>query len=172
VLAIGRLSHYKGFDYLIDAARHMPEAHCLIVGDGEMRAELLARIEAEHVARNVRLAGRLPAEQLHALLENCEVFCLPSIERTEAFGLVLVEAMARRKPVVACKIPGSGVGWVVRDAITGLLAEPMDAADLAAKIRTALERPELGDAGWTRVKTDFAMAQVAEQIRQVYLKIS
>jgi rhamnosyl/mannosyltransferase len=171
VLAIGRLSHYKGFGYLVDAVRHLPEASCLIVGDGEMRCELAAQIASSNAAGRIRLAGRLPLDKLHALIASCEVFCLPSVERTEAFGLVLAEAMAYGKPVVGCAIPGSGVGWVIEDGVNGLLAKPMDGEDLARKIRMALERPEFGVAGLARVTTEFSMERVAERIRGVYCEV-
>lgn len=168
VLAIGRLSHYKGFDDLVVATRNLPTCHCLIVGDGEMRGDLLARIASAGVAAHVRLTGRLPAALLHALLDSCDVFCLPSVERTEAFGLVLVEAMARKKPVVACRIPGSGVGWVVQEGVNGLLAEPRQPPDLACKIRDALDRPALGLAGFDRANSVFSLAQVVEQTAEIY----
>ena len=171
VLSVGRLSHYKGFGYLVDAAQQLPECHCLIVGDGEMRADLAGKIAARNVGGQVQLAGRLAAGRLHALLESCEVFCLPSIERTEAFGLVLVEAMAYAKPLVASDIAGSGVGWVVQQGKNGLLAEPMNPTDLTDKIRAALDIPGLGSTGTEIAKTTFSISQVAGQVRQLYEQI-
>ena len=62
----------------------------------------------------VRFLGSVSESKIRSLFSTCDCLCLPSIERTEAFGLVLLEAMAFGKPVVASDIPGSGVGWVVK----------------------------------------------------------
>jgi rhamnosyl/mannosyltransferase len=67
-------------------------------------------------------------------MRGCELFCLPSIERTEAFGIVLLEAMAMGKPCISTSIPGSGTGWVNRDGETGVVVKPDDVEGLAAAI--------------------------------------
>lgn len=168
LLAVGRLSHYKGFRHLIDAATKLPDVHAIIVGDGEERSALEAQISDLKIGTQVSLAGRLSDDDLSALLASCEVFCLPSVERTEAFGMVLLEAMRMGKPVVACNIPGSGVNWVVEDGKSGYLAHPQDPEDLARMIEKALQHPELGYAGQQRLRQKFAIEVVAQEIANLY----
>ena len=116
VLAIGRLTYYKGHDVLIRAVAELAESRTLIVGTGDQRDRLRALIDSLSLGNQVLLPGFQTEADLNALLESCDVLCLPSLERTEAFGLVLLEAMRFRKPVIVSDIAGSGVGWVVRAA--------------------------------------------------------
>lgn len=168
VLAIGRLAHYKGFQHLVTAAVHLPRARIIIVGEGEERASLQQLIARLGVADRVVLAGRLPDDQLTALLKSCDVFCLPSVEKTEAFGMVLLEAMACSRPLVASRLVDSGLVWVVQDGVTGLLATPGDHQDLSAKLSLAATMPQLGLAGRQRLESAFDIRQVAKSVAQMY----
>ncbi len=102
-MAIGRLTYYKGHDILIQAAAELPGSRTLIVGTGEQRARLASLIEALRLGDRIGLPGFQPETDLNALLASCDVLCLPSLERTEAFGLVLLEAMrfGRARPAMA-----------------------------------------------------------------------
>lgn len=143
VLAVGRLVPYKGFEILIDAARDLPPGcRVVIVGGGELRDTLAERIAESSVGDRVRLAGRLDDDSLRALFQRASLYCLPSVSRAEAFGVVLLEAMAHGLPIVASDIAGSGVPWVNRHGETGLNVPVGDAQALAAAIGTLL-----GDAG-------------------------
>ena len=96
------------------------------------------------------------------------------MSRLEAFGIVALEAMATAKPVVVSDIPG--VREVVTDGVEGLLAEPVHAEDLAAKVRHLLENPELreqmGARGRQKVEAKFGIKQVADAVERVYLKVT
>ena len=139
VFGLGRLTYYKGFDTLIEAAQHLPDdVVVLIGGDGDMRNELSARIQAQGLTSRVQLLGRISDEELPSYLAACDVFCMPSTLRAEAFGVAMVEAMMMGKPVVACLIPGSGVPWVNHHEISGLNVEPGDAAALADALHRLL----------------------------------
>lgn len=123
ILAVGRLVPYKGFSVLIDAANHLAtDALVVIVGAGPLQHDLQHAIETTRVNDRVVLAGRLSDAALHVLFERATLFCLPSINRAEAFGVVLLEAMSYGLPVVATDIPGSGVPWVNLHGTTGLNA--------------------------------------------------
>ncbi|MCF8129423.1 MAG: glycosyltransferase, partial [Deltaproteobacteria bacterium] len=126
VLAVGRLTYYKGFDVLINATAKTKGITVQIVGDGNLAADLQRAIRQKNLKNRVRLRGGLSNEILQALFATCHVFCLPSLERTEAFGVVLLEAMRYGKPIVASDIPGSGPGWVVREGYCGWLVPPGD----------------------------------------------
>lgn len=175
VLAIGRLTYYKGHDTLIRAAAEVPETRVLIVGAGEQREPLLALIRSLGLERRVSLPGFQPDTRLNALLATCDLLCLPSLERTEAFGLVLLEAMRFGKPVIASDIPGSGTGWVVRQAGHGLLAPPGDPVPLAAALRALQSDPahreRLGQTGRVALREQFGMAPVAKAVAEVYRRV-
>jgi rhamnosyl/mannosyltransferase len=175
VLAIGRLTYYKGHDILIQAAAELPGSRTLIVGTGEQRARLASLIEALRLGDRIGLPGFQPETDLNALLASCDVLCLPSLERTEAFGLVLLEAMRFGKPVVVSDIPGSGAGWVTREAGHGLLVPPGDPALLAAALRElqqdSARRLSLGQAGANALQERFGIEPVAAAVVELYQRV-
>jgi rhamnosyl/mannosyltransferase len=174
VLAIGRLTYYKGHDTLIRAAAELPETRFLIVGSGDQRERLNSLIRSLSLDKRVHLPGFLPDATLNALLASCDLLCLPSLERTEAFGLVLLEAMRFGKPVVASDIPGSGVGWVVRQAGHGLLTPPGDPVWLARALRVLMTDPvrrrQLGQAGESALRDRFGMTSIARGVADLYAR--
>ncbi len=175
VLAIGRLTYYKGHDVLIRAAASLENSRVLIVGTGEHRERLTTLIQSLRLGERVGLPGFQPEADLNALLASCDVLCLPSLERTEAFGLVLLEAMRFGKPVVVSDIPGSGAGWVVQQADHGLLAPPGDATALAAALRALQHdldrRHALGQAGAAALRERFGIEPVAAAVALLYRRV-
>ncbi len=119
-LAVGRLAYYKGYDSLIRAFAQTTEGSLVIVGDGEMKAKLSQLILALKLGDRVALAGGLPSQELSAFYAAADVFCMTSSDRSEAFGVVLLEAAYYRCRIVALEILGSGVGSVV-DRLGGLV---------------------------------------------------
>ena len=175
VLAIGRLTYYKGHDILIRAAPELLDSRILIVGTGERRARLASLIQGLGLGDRVGLPGFQPEANLNALLASCDVLCLPSLERTEAFGLVLLEAMRFGKPVVVSDIPGSGAGWVTHQAGHGLLVPPGDPAKLATALRElqhdSARRQSLGQAGATALREQFGIELVAADVAELYRRV-
>jgi glycosyltransferase involved in cell wall biosynthesis len=172
LLAVGRLSYYKGFDVLLRALAQVPQVGLVLIGDGESAAPLKALAQDLGVSSRVCFAGHVDDATLAATYANAEVFCLTSIERTESFGMVLLEAMRARLPVIASAIAGSGVGYVVADQISGLLVAPGDAAALALALqRLATDahlRTRLGQAGYARWLSEFTLDRSADQILALY----
>lgn len=172
ILAIGRLTYYKGHETLIRAMAGLQGARLILAGEGDRKKSLQRLIKALGVEDRVTLAGYMPDSEVSALLETCDILCLPSIERTEAFGLVLLEAMRFSKPVVASNIPGSGVGWVIRDNETGLLVHPGNADALAAALNKMEASPtlrrEMGEAGKKFFDSSFHIDQIAAQVASLY----
>ncbi|MEZ5672055.1 MAG: glycosyltransferase [Thiotrichaceae bacterium] len=172
LLQIGRLTYYKGQSVLIQALNQLDNVHALIVGKGEQHEQLLALITQYHLENKVKLLGYCTDEQMIGLFATSDCFCLPSIERTEAFGMVLLEAMRYGKPVIASDIPGSGVGWVVQDHRTGILFPPQNDLLLARAIEQLQqysdETKTFGQAGLQRFEQLFDINKVAGQITQVY----
>ena len=175
ILAIGRLTYYKGHEVLIRAAAHVPDVRVFIVGEGEHGPRLERLVKDLGLRERVRLLGFMEESRLHALLATCDCLCLPSIERTEAFGLVLLEAMHYARPVVASDVPGSGIGWVVRHGETGLLVRPGDPQELAKALAVMGEisglREGMGRAAKERFDEIFHIDQVAREMAVLYQNI-
>lgn len=172
LLAVGRLSYYKGFDVLLRALAQTPEVSLLLIGSGECDAALRALARELRIEDRVCFAGHADDAELAAAYAQAQLFCLPSIERTEAFGMVLLEAMRARLPVVATAIAGSGVGFVVADGLSGRLVAPGDAEVLAAAIRDlandAALRERYGAAGYARWQAEFTLDRCAERMLELY----
>ena len=144
LLCVGRLTAYKGFSVLIEAAKYFPDDVAIVVaGGGELITPLTEQINREQLGGKVLLAGRVSDEELIALYLNADLFCLPSIERSEAFGVVLIEAMAYGLPIVATNIKGSGVPWVNAHRVSGVNVMPRDARGLASACIEILNNPTL-----------------------------
>lgn len=174
LLAVGRLSRYKGFDVLIEALGRDTDASLLLVGQGECERELHALATARGLDHRLRFAGDLDDDALAAAYAEADAFVLPSLDRGEAFGLVLLEAMRAGLPAIASAIPGSGVGSVVVDGETGLLVPPGDAAALAGAIGKLCDpglRARLAAAGHARWQAKFTLGKSARAIRAIYSEL-
>lgn len=144
VFSLGRLVPYKGYRYLIEAARYLDEDYVVLIGGcGHLHKELKELIKRWGVTGKVQLLGRISDEDLPAYYGACSLFCLSSVQKTEAFGIVQIEAMSCGKPVVATRIPQSGVAWVNSHKESGLNVEPCDVRGLAHAIKEICEDEEL-----------------------------
>lgn len=175
LLAVGRLTYYKGFDVLLRALARVDGVSLLLVGDGECRAAL-ERLAAElGVTDRARMVGQLPDAELVAAYRAADLFCLPSIDRAEAFGMVLLEAMRAGRPCVVSAIPGSGVTDVAVDGETALAVALGDADALAAALvrlrDDASLRRTLGDAGRARWQSCFRLEEVSRRTRDLYRSV-
>ena len=176
VFALGRMTYYKGFDLLIDAAATLGDnVVVLIGGGGELLDTLRAKVAHSGLSDRVHLLGRIADADLPSYYEACDLFCLPSLMRSEAFGLVMLEAMSLARPVVATNIVGSGVPWVNVHGDTGLNAEPGDVSSLATAIRQVLDDPalgqRLGEGGRRRYEAQFTIDKMTEALTRVYAAI-
>jgi glycosyltransferase involved in cell wall biosynthesis len=177
LLSIGRLAYYKGLDTLIRAVAPMPGVELSIAGEGEMRAELEAlidRVKPAGKVANVRLLGPVGEGEKRRLLHDCDVVCLASCERTEAFGLVLLEAMRQARSCIVSNLPGSGMPWLVRESGAGLLAPPQDFAGWQAAIARLRDEPELrrrlGAAGRRAFAERFSIGACASALAVEYAR--
>lgn len=171
LLAVGRLSRYKGFNVLIDALAHVRDASLLLVGSGECEPELRAQARARGLEARIVFAGDVDDDILAAAYATADAFVLPSLDRGEAFGLVLLEAMRAGVAVVASAVPGSGVSSVVADGATGLLVAPGEAQALAASIERLHDvglRTCLGKAGQQRWHEHFTLEASANRMLRLY----
>jgi glycosyltransferase involved in cell wall biosynthesis len=141
VLFVGRLIHYKGLEVLVRAMRNVP-ATCLIAGEGYLAPSLRTQIASLGLSDRVRLVGRIPDEELVAYYDRADVFVLPSVNRTEAYGLTQIEAMSRGTPVVCCEV-GTGTSFVNKDGVSGLVVPPNDDRALATALTRILSDSSL-----------------------------
>lgn len=173
IFTVGRHVYYKGFDVLIRALRHV-DADLWIGGRGPFTESWREVAVAAGVADRVRFAGFIPDNELVAWYDACDVFCMPSTERAEQFGLVQLEAMHLGKPVVATRL-GTGVEYVTLDEETGLLVPPGDEAALASALNRLLGdaalRQRLGEAGRQRVAQTFSCRQMVDATVGLYRRI-
>jgi len=175
VLAVGRLTYYKGFRYLVDAMNELPQAALCIAGGGELEVALRGQIADLGLEQRVRLQGSVSDAELAGLLQGCDCLCLPSVDRAEAFGMVLLEAMQAGKPLVVADVAGSGMGWVVDVDRTGLKVTPRDSDSLVAALRRLMDGPELlaqlGEAANRKFREQFVIDEVVKQISDLYREV-
>ncbi|MEE4203137.1 MAG: glycosyltransferase [Halieaceae bacterium] len=172
VLAIGRLSYYKGFDLLIEALRHVQCAELRLVGDGDRKDALNRLTDVHGLDDRVTLMGSLSDSELESSWEWCDCVCLPSIERSEAFGVVLLEAMARGKACLAADVEGSGMGWLVDNGITGFTFEPQSVSSLTRALVCAGQNlqalDEMGRAGQRKFHEELDIDRSSRLVRGIY----
>ncbi len=167
---VGRMDWYKGHEYFIHAAAQViekiPNAHFLIVGDGENRKSLITLVQNLHLSNQVFFAGN--RDDVPQILACLDLFVLSSV--SEGFGRAAAEAMACAKPVVATT--AGGLPEVVENGITGKLVHPRDSSALAAAILEMIgdrERAQrMGVAGRRRVETLFSIEQNISRTEKLY----
>jgi len=139
IFTLGRLIYYKGFEYLVEAAKHLDDSYVILIGGkGELKEQLESKIKQYQLEDRVELLGRVEDEDLGNYFQACDIFCLPSIAKSEAFGVVQIEAMSFGKPIVATNIKGSGVDWVNEDGVSGLNVPIKDPKALANACKSIL----------------------------------
>lgn len=171
VLGVGRLIYYKGFDHLIRAMKRV-DGSLLIVGEGPLRGAL--ELEAEKAGLGGRVAFLGDVEDVVPYYHAADVFALSSVARSEAFGIVQLEAMACRKPVVNTRLD-SGVTFVSVDGMTGLTVPPGDAGELAGALNGLLGDPTLsakyGRAARLRVESEFSLEVMTRRTLHLYQEV-
>lgn len=173
ILSVGRLVPYKGLDTLLAAATRLKgKAAFIIVGGGPLQEGLQAEILRLNLADTVRLVGRQSVENLNDLFARCDLFCMASNDRAEAFGVVLLEAMRAGLPIIATKIPDSGVSWVNLHEYSGENITPNDAGQLAEAIARLTSDPRLlasyGRQARMRYESKFTQEQMTTGFLALY----
>jgi glycosyltransferase involved in cell wall biosynthesis len=171
VFTLGRHVYYKGYQYLIQAMSEVPDAVLIIGGTGPLTAELRSLVQRLRLESRVEMIGRIADADLPAYYHACDVFCMPSVERAEAFGIVQLEAMACGKAVVCCEL-GNGVNWVNVDGVSGIVVPPRDPGALAQVLRRLMIdevlRAELGNQARERAMQRFSSDGMARGTLAVY----
>lgn len=174
VVFVGRLVYYKGLGCLLEAMRGL-DARLLVVGRGPLEGELRASVVRLGLAGRVFFEAVPHDRPIAPFWLAADAAVLPSTERTEAFGLSLVEAMLCGKPVVATRL-GTGTTTVCRDGVTGLVVEPGDPAALRGALARLLGDPalsrRLGEAGRELARELFSARAMARSFVELYCRLA
>jgi glycosyltransferase involved in cell wall biosynthesis len=177
VLFVGRIIERKGLPYLIEAMSRVMtemEAQLVIVGEGDRQEELKELVRDKGLEETVIFAGQVSTDRLQELYEKCDVFVLPSIVDsrgdTEGLGVVLLEALAYKKPLVATDV--GGIGDVIKNERTGLLVPQKDPGALSHAILRLLRNKELarrlGDEGYQYAREYFSWDRILSKLESLY----
>lgn len=140
ILFSGRLVYYKGVEYLVQAMQHVKDAHLVVLGSGPLQASLEQL--AEPCRDRITFIPLLRDPDLAAMYKACDLFVLPSVENSEAFGIVQLEAMVTGKPVVSSDLE-TGVTYINQHEQTGLVVPRRNVDALADAINTLLADDDL-----------------------------
>ena len=169
---LDRAHYFKGLNVLIKAFGQLliSDIKLIIVGDGDLRPTYERQAKILGIASKVNFVGGVNGTQLVKYYQDASVLVLPSINKNEAFGLVLLEAMACGIPVIASNLPG--VRSVFQDKIHGLLVEPGNVDDLKDKLGIILDdnnkRNRMGIAGRKLVEEKFTWLDVKKKLEKIY----
>lgn len=170
ILSVGVLRYYKGLHFLLDALSRV-DATLVVVGDGPEERRLRELAQAFGIARRVHFAGGVPDDELTNYYHAADVFVLPSHLRSEAFGVVQLEAMASGLPVISTAL-GTGTSVANQHGVTGFVVPPSDGQALARSIEVLLANPELrrsfGANGRQRVEREYTHERMVERTLSVY----
>jgi rhamnosyl/mannosyltransferase len=171
LLSVGRLRYYKGLDDLICALPQIPNAQYVIVGDGPMVDEWKQLARSVGVGDRVFFVGEVGDAELPYYYAACDLFVLPANARAEAFGTVLVEALAAGKPVISTEV-GTGTSWVNVHGQTGLVVPPHDPPALAAAVNQLLSddqlRQQMGHSAQIRAYEEFTVERMIDRVYAEY----
>lgn len=178
ILFVGRLVERKGVRYLIEAFEIVSkkiDTTLTIVGDGSEKDNLEKLVGERGLREKINFTGRTSTEELEECYRNCDVFVLPacidSKGDTEGLGVVLIEAMSYKKPVIASNV--GGIVDIVKDRKTGLLVPEKDSEKLAEAIIKIISDKKiacrLAENGEKFVKSRFGWDKIIDKLISVYL---
>ncbi|EMJ7521486.1 glycosyltransferase [Providencia rettgeri] len=175
IFSLGRHIYYKGFEYLILAAKNVDNAIFLIGGSGPDTEKYRELIRKNNLEKKVFLIGRIEQKDLANYYRASTLFCFPSIEKSEAFGVVQLEAMSIGTPVISTNIQGSGVPWVNKNNVSGFICEPKDIESLSEHLNIIINndhiRKKLSIGAKDRYVKHFTKNKMINDTESIYLEI-
>jgi glycosyltransferase involved in cell wall biosynthesis len=178
ILFVGGLdkAHYfKGIDNLLEAVSQIPNRdwELEIIGDGDLKSSYIEKTKKLKIDKQTNFKGRLNDSDLKLAYQNADIFVLPSINKGEAFGIVLLEAMAAGLPVVATKL--AGVRNVFRNSCEGLIVEPNEIKNLSEALKKLLanknQRQAMGEAGRKLVEQKYSQEIITKNYKKLLLEL-
>ena len=170
ILFVGRFRYYKGLHLLISAMKEVP-AKLLLIGTGPEETKLKNIVARNRIEDKICFLGELPDDVVNQYYKACDIFVLPSHLRSEAFGIVQIEAMCCGKPVICTEL-GTGTSFANINQQTGVTVRPNDVSALSNAIMDLIENPKkrtaLGDCGAKRVKQLFTSEIMIDDTLKLY----
>jgi glycosyltransferase involved in cell wall biosynthesis len=175
ILTVGRHVAYKGYKHLLDAmARLRSDAVLVMIGAGVLSEILAQQVQDLGLADRVLMMGEVDNASLVTALHRCDVFCLPSVQPSEAFGIASAEAMACGKPTVVCEL-NNGVNYLNQKDLTSLTVPPQDAAALADALDQLVLndslRSTMGEAARSWVHSQFSVRAMVDETVRLYQQL-
>jgi glycosyltransferase involved in cell wall biosynthesis len=167
-LFIGVLRYYKGLHILLEAARRV-SARIVIAGSGP-ESEALKHQSNLLRTTNVIFAGQVSDSEKVALIRRCRALVLPSHLRSEAFGVVLIEAAMYGRPMISCEI-GTGTSYVNQNEQTGLVVPPEDPEALASAMQRLISSPELSDSFGRAARQRYEQLYSDDALGEAYISL-
>jgi glycosyltransferase involved in cell wall biosynthesis len=173
ILFFGNLVKYKGPEVLLNAFHNIknenPNTLLVFAGTGPMQRKLITQSKIQGLVDDVKFTGYVEDSLKPLYYKAVDIFCLPSLNLAEAFGIVNLEAMASGIPIIASNL--GGIPEVVRDGENGLIFKPGDVEDLIKSLTYLLDneniRRRMGEKG-KRMSQDYSWIKIAEQTEEVY----
>ncbi|MBK8943742.1 MAG: glycosyltransferase [Ignavibacteriae bacterium] len=170
-LFVGRLVYYKGIEYLIDAINLVQDITLIIIGSGPLKDKLERKIIDLNLSSRIKIIPEVDEVTLHGYYKSCDIFILPSVEKSETYGIVQIEAMACGKPVICTEI-GTGTTFINQNEITGLVVSPRNSkalVDAILKLTNNLGlRQNLGNLGKQRAFKEFSAKKMVKTTFELY----
>src|SRR6056297_1754316 len=171
ILFAGRFVYYKGLEYLLRAVGKVKGISCILIGDGPRRKELEKLAGKLGISERVLFPGHLEESLYRAVFERSDLFVLPSVYRTEAFGLVALEAMAAGMPLITTEI-GTATSVYNMDGVTGYVVPPFHVSMLAERIKdlafNAELRNRMGKNAYDHVRKNYSSEMMIEKYLDLY----
>jgi glycosyltransferase involved in cell wall biosynthesis len=170
ILFVGRLSRYKGIDYLIRAMNGL-KAKLSIIGEGPLKKSLIELADSLSVKDQVEFCGYVSEETLLKKYQQADILVLPSTDAGEAFGYVLIEAMACRTALISTELK-TGTSFVNADGETGFVVPPKDVKALNKALKALCDDPAMlerfKDKALRRAHTHFKLEQMLSATEELY----
>lgn len=170
-LFVGRLVYYKGLEFLIEAINLIPDVLLIIIGTGPLKEKLINKINGLNLASRIKIIPEVDEKTLHSYYKACDFFVLPSVEKSETYGIVQIEAMACGKPAICTEI-GTGTTFVNQNEVTGLVVPPRNIKLLAEAMNKLITNKELrkqfGCQGKERALKEFTAEIMVSKTYKIY----
>ena len=174
ILYVGRFRYYKGLHILIPAIKKV-SAKLMLIGTGPEEDRIRMLVQEHHLQDRVLFLGELSDNDVNAYYKACDVLVLPSHLRSEAFGIVQLEAMSCKKPVVSTEL-GTGTSFVNLNQKTGIIVKANDVNALSDGLNFIINNPEKGTAfgnyAYNRVVKSFTVQQMVDRTLQLYEEVA
>lgn len=172
LFACGRHVSYKGFDVLLNVLAHLPENVKLTLGGIGPKSQSLKKLAQElKIGHRVNFVGFIDEEDLGAFIDNCDVYCFPSVSQNEAFGIAQVEAMLLAKPIVGFEL-FNDTTFINRNNETGLVVENKNVAQYTEAILKLMNDPslrvKLGKQAQQRARALFGVNDMIEKTVTIF----